>query len=98
MATIHYEADVTEGTDVFGGVWARERYDWSEPGRVTLTLVESPSFRPGTVIDYRVTPRPGEGRLVGAIVQLVGSRRTWAVDAGRRWLDWRDRRNGQRRR
>jgi len=32
-------AEVTEGTDVLGGVWARERYDWSEPGRVTLTLL-----------------------------------------------------------
>ena len=31
-------ADVTEGTDIFGGVWARERYDWSEPGVVRLTL------------------------------------------------------------
>ena len=85
-------ADVQEGTRVAGGcVWARERYDWSEPGRVTLTLVEAASFRPGTVVDYRVTARPGggcrvsvdfqriaaspKGRLVGAVVQLVGSRR-----------------------
>ena len=84
-------ADVTEGTDIFGGVWARERYDWSEPGRVTLTLVEAASFRPGTVIDYRVAARPGggchvsvdfqriaaspKGRLVGVVVQLAGSRR-----------------------
>jgi hypothetical protein len=84
-------ADVQEGTDLLGGVWARERYDWSQPGRVTLTLIESPSFRPGTVIDYRVTARDGggchvsvdfqriaaslKGRLVGAVVQLGGSRR-----------------------
>ena len=25
-------ADVQEGTDVLGGVWARERYDWSAAG------------------------------------------------------------------
>jgi hypothetical protein len=84
-------ADVQEGSDVLGGVWARERYDWSQPGRVTLTLVESPSFRPGTTIDYRVTDRPGggchvsvdfqriatslNGRVVGAAVQLLGRRR-----------------------
>ncbi len=84
-------ADVQEGTDVIGGVWGRERYDWSEPGRVTLTLVESASFRPGTRIDYRVSARPGggchvsvdfqriavslKGRLVGAVVQLGGARR-----------------------
>ena len=30
-------ADVTEGSDDLGGVWARERYDWSEPGHVRLT-------------------------------------------------------------
>ena len=84
-------AEVTEGTDVLGGVWARERYDWSAPGRVVLRLVESPHFRPGTTIEYTVTPRPGggcqvdvvssripvswPGRLVGWILQVVGSRR-----------------------
>ena len=85
-------ADVTEGSDVpgLGGVWARERYDWSTPGIVTLTLVESPSFVPGTTIEYRVVPRAGggchvavdfhriasspKGRLVGVLVQLGGSR------------------------
>ncbi len=88
-------ADVQEGTAVLGGVWARERYDWSEPGRVTLTLIESPSFRPGTLIDYRVTPRVGggchvsvdfqriatslNGRVVGVLVQLAG-RRQFARD------------------
>jgi hypothetical protein len=84
-------AEVTEGTDVFGGVWAREHYDWSEPGHVRLTLVESPHFKPGTTIDYRVTPRPGGGshvdvvseriatswpaRLVGLVLQVIGTRR-----------------------
>jgi hypothetical protein len=81
-------AVVKEGTDVLGGVWGRERYDWSEPGRVTLTLQESSDFRSGTVIDYHVTDRPGggchvavdfqriaaspRGRFVGAVVQLTG--------------------------
>jgi len=81
-------AEVTEGTDVLGGVWARERYDWSEPGRVTLTLLESPDFQPGTLITYRVSDRADggchvvvdfqriaaspRGRLVGAVVQLAG--------------------------
>jgi hypothetical protein len=84
-------AEVQEGTDVLGGVWGRERYDWSEAGRVTLTLLESPDFRPGTVIDYRVAARPDggchvtvdferiaaspRGRFVGAIVQLTGAGR-----------------------
>ncbi len=86
-------ADVTEGTAVggLGGVWARERYDWSTPGVVTLTLQESRSFKPGTVITYRITPGAAggchvsvdfqriasdlRGRLVGIAVQLGGSRR-----------------------
>ena len=84
-------AEVTEGTDVRGGVWGRERYDWSQPGLVRLQLVDSADFQPGTVIEYRVTPGPAggchvavdfqriarsmRGRFVGAIVQLTGSRR-----------------------
>lgn len=84
-------AEVTEGTNVFGGVWARERYDWSEAGHVVLRVVESPHFRAGTTIEYRVTPRTDggchvevvstriptslPGRLVGWILQIIGSRR-----------------------
>ena len=84
-------AEVTEGTDVLGGVWARERYDWSEPGIVRLRLLESADFRPGTVIEYRVTPNADggchvevdfqriakslRGRVVGLLVQLAGPRR-----------------------
>jgi hypothetical protein len=84
-------AEVTEGTDVLGGVWAREHYDWSKPGLVRLRLVDSVDFRSGTVIDYLVTDRPdggchvavdfqrvassAKGKLVGLAVQLMGSRR-----------------------
>jgi len=81
-------AEVTEGTDVPRGVRARERYDWSEPGRVTLTLLQSPDFRPGSVGHYHVSDRADggchvavdfqriaaspRGRLVGVVVQLTG--------------------------
>jgi hypothetical protein len=84
-------AEVTEGTDFLGGVWARERYDWSEPGVVRLRLVEATDFKPGSSIEYRVTSTPGggchvavdfqriaaspRGRLVGFMVQLAGARR-----------------------
>jgi hypothetical protein len=84
-------AEVTEGTDVLGGVWARERYDWSDPGIVRLRLVEARDFRPGTLIEYRVASRTDggchvvvdfqrvaaslRGRFVGLVVQLTGSRR-----------------------
>jgi hypothetical protein len=84
-------AEVTEGTDVLGGVWARERYDWSTPGVVRLTLLDAADFKPGTTTEYRVTAgadggchvavdfqriaRSLRGRMVGAVVQLGGSRR-----------------------
>jgi hypothetical protein len=83
-------ADVTEGSDFLGAVSAHERYDWSTPGLVQLRLIEAPDFAPGTITTYRVTARPGggchvvvdfhriartsKGRLVGALVQLGGSR------------------------
>jgi len=81
-------ADVTEGTDVLGGVWGREHYDWSRPGVITIELVDSADFRPGTRTVYRVTPAAGggchvavdfqriarspRGRFVGAVLQLTG--------------------------
>lgn len=84
-------ADVTEGTDVLGGVWAREHYDWSEPGHVRLRLVESAHFRPRTTIESRVTPGPGggchvevvseriptsvAGRIVALVLRFIGTRR-----------------------
>ena len=34
-------ADVTEGTLVVGVFWERCRYDWSTPGTVTATVLES---------------------------------------------------------
>jgi hypothetical protein len=84
-------AEVTEGTDLLGGVWAREHYDWSEPDLVRLRLVDAIDFRSGTVIDYHVTDRPdggchvavdfqrvassARGKFVGFAVQLTGSRR-----------------------
>jgi hypothetical protein len=40
-------ADVTEGSDVLGGIWARERYDWSEPGVVQATIQDSNFWHAG---------------------------------------------------
>ena len=84
-------AEVTEGTDVLGGVWARERYDWSRPGLVTLRLLDAVDFRPGTLTEYRIADQSGggchvavdfqriatslRGRFVGIVVQLTGVRR-----------------------
>jgi Polyketide cyclase / dehydrase and lipid transport len=83
-------AEATEGTDVLGGIWARERYDWSTPGVVTIRCIQSPFFRSGTTTTWRVSPtasgchvevdlhrvaRSPRGALVGVLVQLMGKRR-----------------------
>jgi hypothetical protein len=53
-------ADVTEGTMALGIWWERCRYDWSEPGVVTATVIDSNVYRPelsGFV--WRARPRSG---------------------------------------
>lgn len=57
-------ADVTEGGREFGGIWARERYDWSSPDTVTAEVLDSNVFRPGSRWQLRVEPRPGGGSRV----------------------------------
>src|SRR5687768_2058038 len=49
-------ADVTEGSSLAGGVWERNRYDWSTPGTVRVETIESDTWRPGSSWLYRVTP------------------------------------------
>ena len=54
-------AEVTEGSDVGGGIWQRYRYDWSTPGRVRLEVLDSNTFGAGSWWEYRLTSRP-DGR------------------------------------
>jgi hypothetical protein len=83
-------ADVTEGSAVFGGIWAREAYDWSEPDTVRATVQDSNAFQAGGTWQLRATPRPEggchievlnhrqangfKGRLIGMMLTLMGSR------------------------
>ena len=46
-------ADVTEGSSFLGGIWERDRYDWSTPGVVRIDVVESNAFAPGSYWEYR---------------------------------------------
>ena len=78
-------ADVTEGS---GGVWERERYDWSDPDRVVIRTTDSNTWggdsghtytftrnADGTTeIDY-VVVREGKnfkGRFLGLVLRTVG--------------------------
>jgi polyketide cyclase/dehydrase/lipid transport protein len=83
-------AEVTEGSALFGGLWGRERYDWSTPGVVKLTLLESNVGRPGGFWEYRISPAAGggshiqmaydrkskglKGRFLGALLQVTAGK------------------------
>jgi hypothetical protein len=43
-----HTAEAMEGSPVLGGIWARERYDWSTPGVVRAEVQDSNVFGPGS--------------------------------------------------
>ena len=80
-------AEATEGSDVMGGIWARERYDWSTPGTARATVVDSNVFAGGTW-ELRAEPndrggsrihvlndrRPkGKGRVAAVMMTFMGN-------------------------
>lgn len=60
-------ADVTEGSDVFGGIWARERYDWSTSCVVRATIQESNAWHPGGTWTLRAEPGSDGGSRLTVI-------------------------------
>jgi hypothetical protein len=80
-------ADVTEGSN---GIWERLRYDWSNPGRITMTTTDSNTWGGRSGHTYTLTPRPGgttdadvvvvregknlKGRLLEVLVATGGKR------------------------
>jgi len=82
-------ADVTEGSSLAGGVWERNRYDWSTTGTVRVETIESNTWRPGSFWLYRIEPtdtgshiqvtvdrRPStlRGRLIAVLLVFAGRR------------------------
>jgi hypothetical protein len=61
-------AQVIEGTIVLGVFWERCRYDWSAPGAVTATVLDSNVFRPGSKFELRAAPHEGGGSTVEMVV------------------------------
>jgi len=58
-------ADVKEGTKAPGmTVWAKERYDWSDPKTITWTVQESNFCAPGSYVSATITPRDDGGSRV----------------------------------
>ena len=63
-------AEVTEGSNFMGKIWARERYEWPEPDLVKAIVQDSNIVQPGGVWEMRVTPRDG-----GSHIEIVNHRR-----------------------
>lgn len=82
-------AEVTEGSPAAGSIWQRSRYDWSSPGAVTIEVLDSNAFGPGsrwtyllepgktggTDIDLDVVrvPNTTKGRILDVLLSLGGS-------------------------
>ena len=67
-------AEVKEGSSMPGvKVWAREHYDWSEPGIVKWTVMESNFCTPGSGLVTTVEPRADGGSRVHVVWERTGS-------------------------
>jgi hypothetical protein len=61
-------ADVTEGTSAGVGVnWERCRYEWSTPGAVTATVIDSNVYQPGSS-SWELRARPTDD---GSTVEMT---------------------------
>lgn len=67
-------ADVTEGNPwPIGYVWERLRYDWSQPGVLRGTVIDSNLFKPGSTWELRADSRPAGSRVeITAVRHLRG--------------------------
>jgi hypothetical protein len=95
-------AEVTEGSGAAGGVWQRLRYDWSSPDLVTLDVLDSNAFGPGSRWTYRVTPSGAAGTSVDLqVVRVPNTTRGRVLDVllglGGGWYFARDLRRTLRR-
>ena len=84
-------AVVREGSRMPGGnMWARERYDWSDPQVVTWTVQESNFCTPGSYVSAAIaaapdggsrvhivwnrTPTSIAGRIAASVIRLTGGK------------------------
>jgi hypothetical protein len=58
-------AEIQEGSRMPGGrIWARERYDWSTPGLIRWTVLESNFCTPGSNVSAEIHPAEDGGSRV----------------------------------
>jgi len=58
-------AEIREGYR--GRIWVRERYDWSAPGKVCFTVVDSGFAKPGGSVVVDIEPAGGSGSTLHII-------------------------------
>lgn len=76
-------AEVSEGNrwpSPFGLVWERLRYDWSQPGALKGTVIDSNLFEPGSTWELYASPASDRG----SCVEVIAVRHL----KGRGWLIW----------
>lgn len=62
-------AEVTEGSNVFGGAWERLEYDWSNPNSIELRTIESNIWAQGSGWKYKLEDaHDGSGTVISARV------------------------------
>jgi hypothetical protein len=67
-------AHVKEGSRLPGKtIWAKERYDWSEPNTVRWIVTESNFCAPGSFVAATIMPREGGGSRVHVEWQRTGT-------------------------
>lgn len=67
-------ADVREGSKLPGlTIWARERYDWSTPNRISWTVEESNFCAPGSFVAATLHPREDGGTRVHVEWERTGT-------------------------
>ena len=64
-------AEVTEGSPAAGSIWQRSRYDWSAPGVVTIEVLDSNAFGPGSRWTYLLEPSAGGGTDIDLTIRRV---------------------------
>jgi hypothetical protein len=67
------QAEIQEGSTKPFKVWARERYDWSDPQTITWTVLESNFSSPGSHVSATVTPGTGGGSRVHIVWDRTGA-------------------------
>jgi len=65
-------AEVTEGSNNPNGVWERDRYDWSQPGKVRIEVLDSNAFVTGSYWEYLVAPDGQGGSLIEMTLHRTG--------------------------